>query len=95
MGLEVCTSKGGFTSHDISIRSVTFVFYSQHGSMKYIYGYRCKTRLKSGKQGSVLAAVNIKMTGLWNATPCSLGESYQRFGGTCCINPQRRRSSWK
>lgn len=95
MGLEVCTSKGGFTSHDISVQSVISMIYSLHGSTKYISSYRCKTQLKSGKQESVLTAVHIKMKGLWNATPCSLSENYQRFGGTCCVNLQHRRVLWK
>jgi hypothetical protein len=33
----------------------------------------------------VYSALNIKITDFWEVMPCSLGDDYQRFGGTCAL----------
>jgi hypothetical protein len=34
----------------------------------------------------ILAAVNIRITALWDATPCGLLDRYQHSGAICCLH---------
>jgi len=31
---------------------------------------------------------SVQITIIWNVTPCSMLESYQHVGGTCCLHLQ-------
>jgi hypothetical protein len=58
-----------------------------------LFGLKCEEKAKYLTLWE--KTVSIKITALRDVMPCSLVDSYQRFGGTCCLHFQGRSSILK